>query len=52
MFIVSKLLNKPLENVGSKIGVDSVLAVSFLVQLVSYATTFGVIDKMNKEALF
>lgn len=51
MFIVSKLLNKPLEKIGSKMGIDSISAVSFLATLVSNATTFGVMDKMNKKGV-
>lgn len=51
MFIVSKLLNKPLGKIGSKIGVDSISAISFLATLVTNASTFGLMDKMNKKGV-
>lgn len=51
MFIVSKLLDKPVKKIGSKIGVDSVSAVAVLSTLVTNASTFGVMDKMNKKGV-
>ncbi len=51
MFLVSKLLNKPLSKVGSKIGVDSLSAFSFLSTLVTNATTFSYMEKMNKKGV-
>jgi len=51
MFIVSKLLNKPLNKMGSKIGVDGVSALAFLGNLVTNASTFGVMEKMNKKGV-
>lgn len=51
MFIVSKILNKPLNKLGSKIGVNGVSALSFLGTLVTNASTFGVMDKMNKKGV-
>lgn len=51
MFIVSKLLNKPLNKMGSKIGVDGVSALAFLGTLVTNASTFGVMEKMNKKGV-
>lgn len=51
MFIVSKLLNKPLNKLGSKIGDDGVSALAFLGSLVTNASTFGVMEKMNKKGL-
>lgn len=49
MFIVAKLLNKPLNKLGSKIGINGVSALSFLGNLVTNASTFGVMDKMDKK---
>ena len=49
MFIVSKLLNKPLNKFGAKIGIDSTSAVCFLSTLVTNAPTIGLMEKMNKK---
>ena len=49
MFIVIKLLNKPLNKLGSKLGINGVSAVAFLGSLVTNASTFGVMDKMDKK---
>ena len=51
MFAVSKLLNKPLGKAGSKIGIDSVSAFSFLSTLVTNVTTFSAMEKMNKKGV-
>lgn len=51
MFVISKLLNKPLGKVGSKIGLDSVSVFSFLSTLVTNATTFSLMEKMNKKGV-
>ena len=51
MFIVSKLLNKPLNKLGSKIGVDGISALAFLGSLVTNASSFGVMEKMNKKGV-
>ncbi len=49
MFIISKLLNKPLNKMGSKIGINGVSALAFLANLVTNASTFGIMDKMDKK---
>ena len=51
MFIVSSLLKKPLEILGSKIGINGVSTLGFLSSLVTNASTFGVSDKMDKKGL-
>ena len=51
MFVLSKLLNKPLAKVGEKLGVDSFSAFSFLSTIVTNATTFSSMDKMNKKGV-
>lgn len=51
MYVVSKLLNKPLSKVGARIGVDSHSAFSFLGTLVTNVTTFSSMDKMNKKGV-
>lgn len=49
MFIVVKLLNKPLNKLGSRIGINGISALAFLGSLVTNASTFGVMDKMDKK---
>lgn len=49
MSIVAKLLNKPLNKLGSKIGINGVSALALLGNLVTNASTFGVMDKMDKK---
>ena len=49
MYIVSKLLNRPLNLFGSKIGINGISALALLGNLVTNASTFGVMDKMDKR---
>ncbi len=49
MFIVSRLLNKPLNKLASKIGINAVSALALVSTLVTNALTFGVMDKMDKK---
>ena len=51
MFIVTKLLNRPLSKAGGLLGVNSVSTLSLLGSLVTNASTFGVSDKMDKKGL-
>lgn len=51
MFIISKMLNKPLNKLGSKIGVNNISALAFLGTMVTNATTFGVINEMDKKGI-
>ena len=51
MFVVSKLLNRPLGKVGAKMGIDSFSAFSLLGTMVTNATTFSTMDKMNKKGI-
>lgn len=51
MFIVSKLLNKPLNKLGSKIGIDGTAAVCLLSTIVTNAPTIGLMEKMNKKGV-
>ena len=51
MFIVAKLLNKPLNKLGSKIGINSISTLALLGSLVTNASTFGVMDKMDKKGV-
>ena len=51
MFILSKLLDKPMNKIGAKIGINGVSALALLSTLVTNATTFGLMDKMNKKGV-
>lgn len=51
MFIVSKLLNKPLNRLGSKIGINGVSTLALIGSLATNATTFTVMEKMNKKGV-
>ncbi len=51
MFLVSKLLNKPLNALGAKIGINGVSALTFLGTLVTNTSSFGVMDKMNPKGV-
>lgn len=51
MFAVSKLLRKPLEKAGAKLGINADAAAALLATLVTNATAFGIADKMNKKGV-
>ena len=51
MFVVSKLLRRPLDKIGSKTGIDPVSTFSFLSTLVTNATTFSYMEKMDKKGV-
>lgn len=51
MFVVAKLLNKPLYKLSAKIGIDGTSALALLGSLVTNASSFGVMDKMNPKGV-
>lgn len=51
MYVVSKILQKPIDKFGSKIGIDSTSAVCFLSTTVTNAPTFSLMEKMNKKGV-
>lgn len=51
MYVVSKLLSKPVDRWGKRLGIDSLSAVAFLSTLVTNASTFGMMEKMNKKGV-
>ena len=51
MYIVSKLLSKPLTKLGSAIGINGVSTLALMGTLVTNASSFGVSDKMDKRGL-
>ena len=51
MFIISRLLDKPLNRFGRMLGVNGVSALAFLGSMVTNASSFGVMDKMDKKGV-
>ena len=51
MYILSKILAKPLKAVGRKIGVNEISIVGLVSNLASSATAFGMMDKMDKKGV-
>ena len=49
MFLVAKLLHKPLNKFGAKIGINAVSALALLGNLVTNASLFGMMDRMDKK---
>ena len=49
MFVMTKLLDKPLGYLGARLGVNSTSALAFMGTLVTNASTFGVMNKMDKK---
>ena len=51
MYIVSKLLEKPLRKIGDKIGINSVSSLGLATTLVSATPTFGLLYKMDEKGV-
>ena len=51
MAVVTRLLGKPLDRLGSHVGIDSTSAVALLGSLVTNASSFGVMDQMNRKGV-
>lgn len=51
MFVVAKLTKKPMNALGSKLGINGVSALAILGCLVTNASSFGVMDQMNKKGV-
>lgn len=49
IYIISKLLKKPFEKLGGALGINSVSAVGFMSSLATNATTFGMMNDMDKK---
>jgi ethanolamine transporter len=49
IFLVSKLLRKPFEKLGNILGINSIAAVGFMSSLATNATTFGMMNQMDKK---
>ncbi len=51
MYIISKVLSRPLKAVGKKTGLNEVSVVGFVSSIASSATTFGMMDKMGTKGI-
>ena len=51
MFVISKVLSKPLKKLSGFIGINEVSAVGFIASLATSMTTFGMMDKMDKKGV-
>ena len=51
MRLVTRLLQKPMERLGKKVGLDHVSAVAFLSNMVTNVLTFGAMDQMNRKGV-
>lgn len=49
MCLISKLLHRPLDRLGARLGIDGTSALALLGCLVTNASTFGVMEQMNKK---
>ena len=49
--LVSKLMKKPLEKFGAKAGIDDKSALCIVASLATSATTFGMMNDMNKKGM-
>ena len=47
MYLAAKLLRRPLNKFGAKVGINAVSALAFLGNLVTNASVFGVMDQMD-----
>jgi len=51
IFILSKLLNKPMSKIGAKLGIDALSSLSLVSTLATNATTFANMDQMNGRGM-
>jgi len=51
MYLIGKLLNKPMSALSSKLGINTVSALGFIPTLVTNATTFGMMRDMDKKGI-
>ena len=49
MYLVAKLVNKPLNKLGAKLGINAISTLSLLGNLVTNASVFGIMEKMDKK---
>ena len=51
MSIISRVLSKPLNALGKKIGINEKSAVGFVASLATSVTTYGLMDEMDKKGI-
>ncbi len=51
VYVVSKVLKKPIDAFGRKLGVNTYSALGFISSLATSVTTFGMMDKMDKKGV-
>ena len=51
MYVISKIFAKPLRRLGSLMGINEYSAVGFVSSLATSATTYGIMDKMDKKGI-
>ena len=51
MYIVGKILKKPMSAFGKKLGVNTTSTLAFIPNLVSNSTTFGMMNDMDKKGV-
>ena len=51
MFVLSKILKKPISLLGSKLNINETSTVSFLGTMVTNVSTFGVMNNMDKKGI-
>lgn len=51
MFILSKLLARPLKSVGGKLGINEASVIGIISSIASSATAFGMMDRMDKKGV-
>ena len=51
MFLLSKLLAKPLKKIGAKIGINETAALGFVSSLATSVTTYGMVGKMDRRGI-
>ena len=51
MFLLSKLLAKPLQKVGARIGINETAALGFVSSLATSVTTYGMIGRMDRRGI-
>lgn len=52
MFVISKILSKPLKKISDCIGINEISAIGFVSSLATSMTTFGMMDGMDKKGVF
>ncbi|MBO5060611.1 MAG: ethanolamine utilization protein EutH [Clostridia bacterium] len=51
MYVVSKVLAKPLKALSGRIGINEISALGFISSLATSVTTFGMMDKMDNKGI-